>query len=154
MQETILIEEDNFDKARKKIKENQDKIIIFSGNDELNRKILEKEKIGILLLNQKTRKDFQKQRDSGFNHVLAKLAKKNKVRIGINLDEIIDSNLSEKSKIISRVIQNVELCKKNELEMVFFSKKYKKSKEELQGLGLTLKMSTWMSSKLEDKNLF
>lgn len=154
MSNTIIIEESNFDKARKKIKENLGKIVIFSGDDELNRKILEKEKIDILFLNQKTRKDFQKQRDSGFNHVLAKLAKKNKVKIGINLDEIIEAEKTEKAKIISRVMQNIELCKKNELEMIFLSKKYKKNRIELQGLGTTLKMPTWMSSKLEDKNLF
>ena len=65
MKEQILIKETNFEKARKKIKENKDSEIIFSSDDdELNRKILEKEKIKILLLNQKDRKDFQKQRNS------------------------------------------------------------------------------------------
>ena len=54
--EQILISEDNFDKARKQIKENQGKKIIFSSNDdELNRKVLEKENIEILLLNQEGR---------------------------------------------------------------------------------------------------
>lgn len=153
-QTTIFIEESNFDKARKKIRENSDKKIIFSGDDETNRKILEKEKIDILLLNQKERKDFQKQRNSGFNHVLAKLAKKKQVIIGINLDEIIDSNQTEKAKIISRIIQNVSLCNKNKIYMIFISKKYKKNKIDLQGLGLMLKMPTWMISNLYDKNLF
>ncbi|MEJ2267994.1 MAG: hypothetical protein P8X70_02875, partial [Nanoarchaeota archaeon] len=87
----IFIQENNFDEARKKIRENSDKKIIFSSNDELNRKILEKEKIDIILINQSERKDRQKQRNSGFNQVLAKIAKKKNVIIGINLDEIINS---------------------------------------------------------------
>ena len=60
--EQILIQENNFEKARKLIKGNSDKKIIFSSNDdELNRKIIEKENIDVLLLNQIGRKDFQKQ---------------------------------------------------------------------------------------------
>src|SRR4030043_1256693 len=93
--DTVFIHEDNFDRARKLIKENLGKKIIFSSDDdELNRKILEKEDINILLLNQAGRKDFQKQRNSGFNHIMAKLAKKKNVVIGINLDEIISDRKS------------------------------------------------------------
>ena len=69
MKNYILVQETNFLKARKKIRENKNKKIIFSSDDdELNRKILEKEKIDILLLNQSKRKDFQKQRNS-IHHV-------------------------------------------------------------------------------------
>ena len=91
MDNHIIIEQTSFEKARKEIKKNKGKTIIFSSNnDELNRKILEKEKIDVLLLNLLNRKDYSKQRDSGFNHVLAKIAKKKGVVIGINLDEIIN----------------------------------------------------------------
>ncbi len=77
MDKQILIHENNFQKARNKIRENSGKHIIFSGeSDELNRKVLEKEKINILLLKLSRRKDYSKQRNSGFNQVLAKLAKK------------------------------------------------------------------------------
>ena len=82
-----LIEEKNFDKIRKEITKNKGKIIVFSSNDiNLNRKILDKEQINILLLSQAERKDKLKQRDSGFDHVVAKIAKKNNITIGINLD--------------------------------------------------------------------
>ena len=143
MKDNILIKETDFMKARKKIKENKEKIIIFSSNDdELNRKILEKEKIDILLINQLNRKDFQKQRNSGFNQVLAKLAKKNNVTIGINLDEIIESK--NKSEILSRVKQNIKLCNKNKLKMKFISEKHKRNIYDLKALGLVLGMPTWM----------
>jgi len=143
MKDNILIKETDFMKTRKKIRENKEKIIIFSSNDdELNRKILEKEKIDILLINQSNRKDFQKQRNSGFNQVLAKLAKKNNVAIGINLDEIIESK--NKSEILSRVKQNIKLCNKNKLKMKFISEKHKRNIYDLKALGLVLGMPTQM----------
>jgi ribonuclease P/MRP protein subunit RPP1 len=146
MENSILIQEKTFEKARAEIKKNNNKIIIFSSDDdELNRKILEKEKIDILLLNQKNRKDWQKQRNSGFNQVLAKLAKKQNITIGINLDEILESKDKEKSKILSRIKQNIKLCNKSKLKMKFISleKKHRDS-YDLKSLGLVLGMPTWM----------
>lgn len=148
MKNHILIQENTFEKARKAIRDNKGKKIIFSSNnDELNRKILEKENINILLLNQKGRKDRQKQRDSGFNQVLAKLAKKKNVAIGINLDEIIESKEKEKAKILARVEQNIKLCNKNKLHMKFISK-IKRDDYGLKALGLVLGMPTWMTKQL------
>ena len=147
--EQILISEDNFDKARKGIKENKDKKIIFTSNDdELNRKILEKEEIQILLLNQGGRKDFQKQRNSGFNHVLAKLAKKKNVIIGINLDEIVNSEEKQKAVILARVMQNIKICNKNKLKMRFIQKNQKRNIFDLKSLGLVLGMPTDMIKEL------
>jgi len=144
----IIIQEENFQKARKKIRENPGKIIIFSSNnDELNKKILEKEKIHILLLNLSSRKDKMKQRDSGFNHVLAKLAKKKNISLGINLDEIINSEPQKKSEILARVRQNIRLCNKNKLKMKFISKN-KGDIYNLKSLGLVLGMPTSMTKNL------
>lgn len=142
----ILIQENDFLKAREKIKENKDEIVIFSSdNDELNRKILEKEKIDILLLNQLGRRDFQKQRNSGLNHVLAKIAKKNDITIGINLDEIIKSK--DKAEILARVKQNIKLCNKNKLKMKFIGTQ-KRDVYDLKALGSVLSMPTWMVKEL------
>ncbi len=142
--EQILIQENNFDKARKLIKQNSGEKIIFSSeDDELNRKILEKEKIDVLLLNQEGRKDFQKQRNSGLNHVMAKVAKKKNVVIGINLDEIIDSEEKQKALILARISQNIKICNKNKLKMGFFGEKNRNT-FDLKALGLVLGMPTWM----------
>lgn len=149
MIEKVLIEENNFEKARKLIKENSGKEIIFTSyDDDLNRKILEKEKINILLLKESKRRDFHKQRNSGFNIVLAKLAKKNEIIIGINLDEIINAKGKEKSLILARVKQNIEICKKEKLNMKFIAEKWKKDTNELKSLGLILGMPTWMTKAL------
>ena len=145
MKDNILIKETDFMKARKKIKENKEKIIIFSSNDdELNRKILEKEKIDILLINQLNRKDFQKQRNSGFKQVMAKVMKNKKIKLGINLNEI--KNSKEKEKLIARIIQNIELCNKYEIQMIFISEKeiLKSQEHGLKSLSLILGMPTWM----------
>ncbi len=149
MKNQILIQENNFDLARKKIRENKSKQIIFSSNsDELNRKILEKEKIDILLLNQEARKDFQKQRNSGFNQVLAKIAKKNNVLIGINFDEITNAKDKKKAEILARIKQNIKLCNKNKLGMKFISIKQKRNVYDLKAFGLVLGMPTNMIKRL------
>ena len=148
--QTILIQEKTFEKARNEIRKNLNKKVIFSSNDDdLNRKILEKEKIDIFMPLLADQKDFQKQRNSGQNHVYAKIAKKNNVMIGINQDEIINSNLKEKAKVLARVRQNIRLCNKNKLKMQFvFSDKNKRDIHDLKALGLVLGMPTWMTKSL------
>ncbi|MFQ5531651.1 MAG: hypothetical protein ACE5ES_03495 [Candidatus Nanoarchaeia archaeon] len=153
MKNSILIQENNFEKARKKIQEAKKinkKAIFFSNNDDLNRKIIEKSPPNILLLNQSNRKDFQKQRNSGLNQVLAKIAKKNNIVIGIDLNEIINSKGKSKSDILARIRQNINLCKKNKLNIKFITlnKKTKKDIYSLKALGLVLKMPTWMTKNL------
>lgn len=149
----LLISANDFNEARRKIRDvkNKGKIVVFtSDNDELNRKVLEKETINILLINQEGRSDRAKQRDSGFNQVLAKTAKKKNVIIGINLDEILRAGQKEKAEILARVRQNTKLCNKNKLKMEFISKEHgkEKNKHDLKGLGLVIGMPTWMTKNL------
>lgn len=144
-----IISESNFTKAREKIRNSLKPVIFSSNDDELNRKILEKENIDVLLITQKHRKDRQKQRDSGFNQVLAKIAAKKGVSVGINFDEIVESSGKTKAEILARIVQNVELCKKSKLNMKFIaSEKNKRNIYDLKSLGLILGMPTWMTKKL------
>jgi len=155
----ILITETNFNRLKQQVKktreENKNSRIIFSSeDDELNRKVLEKlgesQGVDILVIPLENRKDFMKQRNSGFNHVMAKAAKKNNISIGIDFDEILDAkNSNEKSKILSRIMQNIFLCNKNKINMVFISKKYERDLRDLKSLGLVLGMPTWMAKSLE-----
>lgn len=149
--EQILVHENSFEKARKEIRKNKDKEIIFSSDDdELNRKILEKEKINVLLINLSNKKDRQKQREAGLDHVMAKIAKKNNVIIGVNLDEIINSEKKEKAEILARIQQNIKLCNKNKLKMKFINieNKNKRNLYDLKALGLVLGMPTWMTKEI------
>ena len=146
--ETVFIHEKDFSKARDLIRKNKGKKIVFSSDDdELNRKILEKEKIDVLLLNLKEKKDRQKQRESGFDHVMAKLAKKNDVAIGINLSEILGVSGKKKAEILARISQNIKLCNKEKLKMIFL-KSNEKNAHDLKSLGLVLGMPTWMTKNL------
>ena len=147
---SILIQEKTFEKARNEIRKNLNKKVIFSSNDDdLNRKILEKEKVDVFVPLLADRKDFQKQRNSGLNHMVAKIAKKNNVIIGVNLDEIVKSKEKEKANIIARVRQNIKLCNKNKLKMRFiFSDKNKREIHDLKALGLVLGMPTQMVKEL------
>ncbi len=142
----IIIKEKTFEKSRNEIRKNKGKTIIFTSlDDDLNRKILEKEKIDVFMPLLKERKDFQKQRNSGLNHVLAKIAKKKGVTIGINFDEILSSSGKRKSEILGRLRQNIKLCNKNRLKMIFvFKEKTKREGYDLKSLGLVLGMPTWM----------
>lgn len=149
--EPIIISEKDFQHARNKIREakKQGKEVIFtSSNDDLNRKVLEKEPIDVLLLMVSGRKDRMKQRESGFNQVLAKTAKKKNIIIGINLDEILNAEKKEKAEILARIRQNLKLCSKNKLKMVFISKNSKKENHDIKALGIILGMPTWMTKKL------
>lgn len=149
-QNQILLTEPNFSKLKDKIKKAKEegKTIIYSSeDDELNRKVIEKLPISILLINQTGRKDFQKQRNSGFNQVIAKAMKKKNIELGINFDEIIESNsLKEKSEIIARIKQNIKLCNKNKVNMKFIIQKEKNQRNiyDLKSLGLVLGMPTSM----------
>jgi len=149
MKPITIITETNFNKIKTAVKKNKSKTIIFSSDDdELNRKVLEKLPIDVLLINQSGRKDFQKQRNSGFNQVLAKIARKNNIAIGINLDEIINLKSKQKTEVLARIKQNIKLCNKNKLKMKFISPsgKIKRNVYDLKALGLVLGMPTWMTS--------
>jgi len=144
MKPQIIIKSENFEKARAEIKKNKDKTIIFTSNDdELNRKIIEKEKIDVFLISLSGRKDWQKQRNSGLDNVMAKEASKKDIVIGIDIDELIKANEKEKEAILARIRQNVELCTKHKLKMTFIGKRTK-DPYELKALGLVLGMPTWM----------
>ena len=143
--EYTLISGRNFNETRRKIRESKSSgkdVAFTSDDDDLARKVLEKEPISVLLINQEGRKDKVKQRNSGFNQVLAKTAKKKNVSVGINLDEIIKASQEKKAEILARVRQNIALCNKNKLKMTFFPEL--KDKYDLKSLGLVLGMPTWM----------
>jgi RNase P/RNase MRP subunit p30 len=146
----IILTQTDFNRLKnevKKAKEEKKEIIFSSEDDELNRKVIEKLEINILLINLKDRKDFQKQRNSGFNQVIAKAMKKKNISLGINLDEVIEErNLKKKAEILARIKQNIMLCNKNKINMKFIAQKEKNKRNsyDLKSLGLVLGMPTQM----------
>ncbi len=109
----------------------KDKIIaVVARDDFFNRRALETLKINYLVgLEANPRSDTLKQRSSGLNHVLAKIARDKKITIIVNLGELIKSDKDEKARRISRIIQNIKICRKANCDIKFAT--FAKSKDEL-----------------------
>ena len=109
--------------ASLKSKEIKLKIAVLGRDDLFNRRIIETMKINYLVSPENFvfhKTDTLKQRNSGLNHVIAKLAKQKNVSVLINFSDI--SNLSNKSKkeksiILAKIIQNIKICRKAKCEI-------------------------------------
>ena len=78
---------------------------------------------------------------------MAKIAKKKNILIGINLREIISARGTKKAEILARISQNIKICNKNKLKMVFIDFG-EKNVYDLKSFGLVLGMPTWMTKEL------
>ncbi len=125
----MIIETDSLNQLRKEIQKlkkqnSKEEIIVKAKTPEFNRKVLENREVNTLLSPEfHNRKDFQKQRDSGLNEFLCKLAKKNNITIGIDLDNLKDLNKKQKAILLARIKQNTMLCKKAKTKITLHSKK-------------------------------
>ena len=112
-----LIDTNGNEKETRKIIDSlrkQKPIIAIQGYDNtFNRRVLETMKINYLISPEKIlKKDNLKQRDSGINHVTAKIAQKNNISLIIDINEIKKFKPKEKSINLSRIIQNIKICRK------------------------------------------
>lgn len=109
-----MINTSNLQLAKEQVKKSPRPIIVKAQTEEFNRKILEYGKFDILLsVQDNNEKDKIKRLNSGFNHVLAQIAAKNKIAMGIDLDsirEIKDKKI--KAQRFSRIIQNIKTARK------------------------------------------
>jgi RNase P/RNase MRP subunit p30 len=145
--ERIILEEKNFNCLREIIKKNKGKEIIFKSNDDnLNRKVAEKLEVSGILIPLFERKDYMKQRNSGFNQVIAKILAKKNIFLGVDFDEIVFSK--QKDKIFSRLKQNIFLSKKYKVQIKFILGKEKRDIYSLKSFGLVLGMPTYMLKEL------
>ena len=118
----IKIIDTKSEKLRSEIQKTKDLVVIQGGDDKINRLAVENKKVDILLNPEKGKeRDFMFSRNSGLNQVLCKFASKNKVAIGFNFSDLINSKGKKRAKILGRMIQNVKLCKKYKLKMIFSS---------------------------------
>lgn len=123
-----MIETNNLEEARKeieKLSKEKKQVIILGNSIDFNRIILENKKVNFLMLNHKDKKDRLKQRDSGLNHVLCKIAKENNIGFIIDMKEL-NAEKKERAKILARILQNIKLIKKfkNKLKIINYQDKY------------------------------
>ena len=103
--------------------------IVFGGSERVNRNAVENNKVDILVNAEKSEnKDLLHYRNSGLNQVLCKLANQNNVAIGFSFSEILRSK--ERSVLIGRIMQNIKLCGKYNVRMVFAT--FAKNKYEMR----------------------
>ncbi len=114
-----MINEKNIERVKNEIKKligkGERNIIVRAQNLEFNRKILEYGRFDVLVGIEQSfdiGKDKLKQVDSGLNHVLAKIAAKNGVAIGIDLEFLRGLEGKKKALILEKIIQNIKVCRK------------------------------------------
>jgi len=83
-----------------------DVLLVRGGNVDLNRKAVETPEVDVLL-----HPEFGRY-DSGFNHIMAKLARENNVAVEVNFREILLSSKNTRSHILHNISENIKLCKK------------------------------------------
>jgi RNase P/RNase MRP subunit p30 len=113
---------------KKAEKENEKPIIVKAQDYEFNRKILEYGKFDILLnIEQNANKRKIRQIDSGFNHVLGKIASKNSIKLGIDLDYIRNLPKKEQALYLEKLIQNIKVARKAKTKIIALNCKDKKN---------------------------
>jgi RNase P/RNase MRP subunit p30 len=97
------------------------KNLIFIKGSDKNRAIIEKKKADVLFsLENQSRSDFVHHRASGLNHVLCKLANKNKIIVGFSFNTLL-KNKENLSQLFGRVMQNIRLCRKYKIKTLIGS---------------------------------
>ena len=138
-----IINTSDIEQVKNQIKDSKkNPIIVNAQNDNFNRKILEYGKFDILFFSSnflKQKKDGLRQIDSGFNHILGKIASKNKIAIGFDLNDINQLEKKDKAIILSKIIQNIKICRKTKTKIAFINYK---DKINLSNLLMSLGAST------------
>jgi len=133
-----MINTKNINEARKeiqKLKRANDQVVVHAQDDDFNRKIFEIKDVDMVVGLELNGHDRLKQRDSGMNEVIAKLAKKNKIVIGVEVSKIKGLSALEKGKALGRLRQNVKLCKRTETRIVVLNAGSKEASGLITSLG-------------------
>lgn len=141
-----IINTTNINELRKQIQEfkkNNQPVIVRAQDDDFNRKLFENPDIDIVVgLEMHLRKDYMKQKDSGLNEILANLAKKNNIKIGIDIDSIKSLSHLNKAILLARIKQNIDLCKRTKTQIIIISEL---KKQDILGLMLSLGANTYQA---------
>jgi ribonuclease P/MRP protein subunit RPP1 len=126
------------------------KIAFVGGDDSFNRRALEKLKIDYLVSPEaKTGFDTLKQRDSGLNHVTAKIAAKNKIGIVFDVGEISKLDGKDLAVRLEKIIQNIKIARraKCSIKIASFGRDKKEVVSEIarRSFGVSLGMSSSQS---------
>ena len=140
-----MINTPNLNYARKEIqrlKADGKIVMVQAQEDDFNRKMFESSDVDVVVgLEMHDRNDYLKQRDSGLNEILCRLAKKNGIEIGIELKKIVKLSPKDKAIVLSRIMQNIRLCRRVGVRVVIMDSE-SFGKQELSGFLISLGAST------------
>ena len=139
-----MIEAKTINELREKLKTSGDRVV-KSQDNEFSRKILEQKLCNILVIYPTSRHTI-KHIDSGLNSVLAKLAAKNNIQIGLDIKHLKKLAKKDKANYLSSLVQNIKLCRKSRTQLVTNSKK------EAFHLLLSLGASTQQTKEAQSKS--
>lgn len=113
-------------------------IIAEIPDDKVRRKALEQGSITVLLSPEKgPGSNTLRQADSGFNEILGRIATKNNIALGINLSELKALKIEEKADRLSKIAQNLKVCRKTKTKIALIGES-----SDYQNILLSLGAST------------
>jgi len=134
-----------------------DIIIVHGGNEKINREASECWEVDILAHPEiSTGKDFMNQKNSGIDHIIAKLLKEKVIAIEINFSELLNASAALRAQKIGRICQNIILARKYGVPIIITSgakSKYElRSPKDLLSLGKLIGMSDLEAKKSLEEN--
>lgn len=137
-----MISTSDLNEAKKLIRKEKKPVIIRARSDEFNRKALEQLKFDILLSPESgNKKDTLRQLDSGFNEVMASIAKKKNTALGIDIKEIKSLDKRQKAIRLAKLKQNIMLCNKFGVKLAVNSQDKRNAMSLLISLGASTKQA-------------
>ncbi|MBI4176568.1 MAG: hypothetical protein HY518_05160, partial [Candidatus Aenigmarchaeota archaeon] len=103
----IMIKTDKTGEMQKMVKQNRMKselIVVEGVSEEINRAALETEEVDILIMDPKA--------ETGFNHIMARLAQKNNVAVCFSFQDLLHSNKKMRADVFHRYLEIAKLCRK------------------------------------------
>lgn len=96
--------------------------VAFVKSSDRDREFIERANIDLIYgLENSKRDDFMHHRNSGFNHVLAKLAHEKNVAVAFSFSLLLNSDTKRRAVIFGRISQNIRLCQKYSVRMIIAS---------------------------------
>lgn len=102
----------NISKLAKQLRNDVELILVHGGDLEVNRVAVETPEVDILLHPENKEQGQESRYDSGLDHVMVKLAKKNNVHIEFSLNDVIYTSKKTRSSILKSLLQNTKLVRK------------------------------------------
>jgi len=118
----------------------------FVISDRAERGSFENSRINLIFdLEKSPSNDRIHQRESGFNHILAKITKEKNKFIGFNFSLILNTDTKERARLLGRMMQNVKICRKYKVNIYvgsFAREPYElRGFSELRSFGVCLGMN-------------